>query len=324
MKSTVVRGMIAEGGLMKSSYFEFRTYIDHLKIKCFPINVMMNRAHWHSSLEMILCTKGYLSVAFNEKEYNLREADLITIDSGFSHEIYNGESGGQQLILEIDESLINRTDNYLFDFKTVGEENCLNKSNPDVESVISKLYDLAHSFGDMQLSYAGKKGSSVITRYHILSTAYSILETLQGYTVVNKNTITRYPSDTLKEFIDLIQSEYATIQSQEEVAKRLGLSISSLHRMLKSQMGVSFLTYLNSVRISAAEALLMDESTKIIDISEQCGFTNLSSFYRDFKKYSGRSPNQYRESRMSANFYMMNPSVLARNNYEQVSYDDIK
>lgn len=311
---------------MKSSYFEYHRYPADLNVLCFPINVMMNRAHWHSALEIVVCVKGHISIAVGDHIYPLCEGDIITIDSGFNHAFFDGESGSQQLIFEMDESWIKRSENYVFDFKTVGE-NGLEKNHPDVKNIIGKIIDLANVYQNTSylpgILNSAENPISQKNRYHIISIAYSILEILQGYVGDEKNANKRYPSELLMKCIDIIQSEYATIRSQEEVAKRLGLSIPSLHRILKTQLGVSYLKYLTSVRISAAEALLMDEKNEIIDIAEQCGFSSVSSFYRDFKEYTGSSPNQYRKNRISVNSYMMNPSILARNNWETILFADI-
>lgn len=313
--------------MTKSSYYEYHTYPADLKVICFPLNVIMNRAHWHTALEILLCVKGSVSVAMGGCEYRLHEGDLITIDSGIGHEIFDGQPGGQQLIFEIEDQWIKREPNHIIDFRTVGD-GAADSCGDEVRKVIAGLYDLACTFHNLDPNSSAVSGLDreipPRTWYHAVSAAYYILEMIYPYRKRQEREDKKRPSALLTELIQIVQTDFAAIRSQEEVAERLGVSISSLHRVLKSQMGVSFIQYLTSVRVSAAEALLLDGSSEILDIAEQCGFSGASTFYRDFKKYTGSTPSQYRKRRISKNAYLANPSVLARNVFELVDISEME
>jgi len=63
-------------------------------------------------------------------------------------------------------------------------------------------------------------------------------------------------------------------------------------------MGISFVEYLNSVRINAAYKLLLETDMRIIDIANASGFGNVKSFYLMFKKQFQLSPQQYRKKQV--------------------------
>jgi transcriptional regulator GlxA family with amidase domain len=48
------------------------------------------------------------------------------------------------------------------------------------------------------------------------------------------------------------------------------------------------------LRIEKAQSLMKDQSLRMIDIAESCGFASLSQFSRVFKQVVGVSPKQYR------------------------------
>jgi hypothetical protein len=45
-------------------------YPEGIGMRSFPCNVMMNRSHWHSSLEIMICVKGELSVRVGDEEWH--------------------------------------------------------------------------------------------------------------------------------------------------------------------------------------------------------------------------------------------------------------
>lgn len=64
-------------------------------------------------------------------------------------------------------------------------------------------------------------------------------------------------------------------------------------RLFKSELGMSFSEYCNQVRLKKAEKLIRETDKKIIDISTECGFENVTYFNRLFKKKYGVPPSRY-------------------------------
>jgi len=78
-----------------------------------------------------------------------------------------------------------------------------------------------------------------------------------------------------------------------EVAKALQTSTRSLRRGLQ-QMGTSFQTLLDEARRARAEEWIRGTDMKLQQIAEQLGFSDVRSFRRAFKRWTGRSPNELR------------------------------
>ncbi|MCG8568621.1 MAG: AraC family transcriptional regulator [Spirochaetes bacterium] len=79
-----------------------------------------------------------------------------------------------------------------------------------------------------------------------------------------------------------------------ELADLLGWNPSYLSRVFKEKNGVNIFYYISQLRIREACRLLKTTNFSIIEISEQVGFNNLTSFNRTFKKITNRSPRDYR------------------------------
>ncbi len=80
-----------------------------------------------------------------------------------------------------------------------------------------------------------------------------------------------------------------------ELAATYHMNEKYIGRLFSKEMGVSFTEYCNSLRLQKAEELLRLEDVKIIDVSLDCGFNNVSYFNRIFKKKHGVSPSEYKD-----------------------------
>ncbi len=84
------------------------------------------------------------------------------------------------------------------------------------------------------------------------------------------------------------------IPRMDDVARRLGLSVRSLHRRL-AENGLTFQTVTEDARRELAEGLLRDEQFSIAEIAFLTGFSEQSAFNRAFKRWVGRTPARYRK-----------------------------
>ena len=74
------------------------------------------------------------------------------------------------------------------------------------------------------------------------------------------------------------------------------LNISTFHfcRTFKQATGLTFMTYLNHVRIEKAKILLANHDLRISEIAYDVGFQTLTHFNRTFRKLVGCSPTDHR------------------------------
>ena len=102
---------------------------------------------------------------------------------------------------------------------------------------------------------------------------------------------------------DLVQQIQSLIIDQlpsgkitdQMIAKELHLSERTLQRKLRDK-GTSFRQVLESVRKMVAMQYIRNSGTSMTEIAFLLGFSEQSAFSRAFKKWTGKSPVQYRES----------------------------
>ena len=68
-----------------------------------------------------------------------------------------------------------------------------------------------------------------------------------------------------------------------------------ISHLFNNKLGISFNTYINTLRINTACDLLEETDKKTTDISEEIGFGSIRSFNRAFLQIMDMSPLQYRK-----------------------------
>ena len=79
----------------------------------------------------------------------------------------------------------------------------------------------------------------------------------------------------------------------ESIAKRLAMSPRTLQRRLADR-GVFFNDLLDALRFRAAKSYLAQDDVAAAEVAYLLGFADRSSFHRAFKRWSGRTPNEFR------------------------------
>lgn len=83
------------------------------------------------------------------------------------------------------------------------------------------------------------------------------------------------------------------------LARACAMSESHFRKIFLRLMGVSPLEYLNRYRIKRAMHLLQTTADPISHIAEECGFLSVTTFNRNFQRYSDASPSQWRNENVS-------------------------
>jgi len=75
----------------------------------------------------------------------------------------------------------------------------------------------------------------------------------------------------------------------------VNMNANYLSENFKQVTGINFVEYVAGMRFANACDLLRNSNRRITEIAFAAGFQSLSQFNRVFKRFSGKSPTQYRE-----------------------------
>ncbi|MGN0797456.1 MAG: AraC family transcriptional regulator [Christensenellales bacterium] len=86
-------------------------------------------------------------------------------------------------------------------------------------------------------------------------------------------------------------TENATL---DNLAKSLGYNKSYLSRIINQKTNKSFSDLLTEIRMQKAGQMIFD-NIRIDDIAQAVGYKNTSGFYKQFNKYYGMTPNEFKQ-----------------------------
>lgn len=86
-------------------------------------------------------------------------------------------------------------------------------------------------------------------------------------------------------------------KSREEIAKELNTTKEILHLYFCTRMSMDFRTWRTKLRIDDAKVLLLQKKNISVNVvGEMAGFSDRANFYRQFVKFVGCSPKDWRET----------------------------
>lgn len=82
--------------------------------------------------------------------------------------------------------------------------------------------------------------------------------------------------------------------SLAQIAERFKISTKYVTNLIKQQFGVTYLQYVQERRIAHAVELLKTSEYSLEKIAEECGYTNILTFRRNFKTIMKKNPSDFR------------------------------
>lgn len=92
-----------------------------------------------------------------------------------------------------------------------------------------------------------------------------------------------------------MERHFAEKITAAELAKLSYISVSSLNRKFKSEIGITPMQYLLELRITRAKTLLRRKNIPVTEVAMRCGFGSSSHFCTVFLRQTGMTPSAYQE-----------------------------
>ena len=277
--------------------------------------------HRHSCLEITIPIEKSYTYIFDDRTIILKEKEILFVPPDMLHKIAGTKSGirfiylfnvdflkgffdyseFQKLIKEpllitpdthpdiyslIFEKFMEINDLYFFYSTTVKEISIFGKLM-DVQGVGKQLND---DDGDVGAVVADplEIDDQVIENISLQDGAFSLL---QAGGMLFLHAAANLKFKTLAEWLAMHSSENI---SMDEAATHVGYSKFHFARLFKEYTGMTFNDYQTTLKLKEVERQLADTDLQISDIAMSCGFNNLTSLSRCFKKQYGCSPSQFR------------------------------
>lgn len=87
--------------------------------------------------------------------------------------------------------------------------------------------------------------------------------------------------------------------NREKVAEKLGISAGYVSQIINTITGENFAHYITQYRVEAVKEMISNsdyENYNLLAMGLESGFTSKTTFYKAFKKVTGQTPNEYKNT----------------------------
>ncbi|WP_404304785.1 helix-turn-helix domain-containing protein [Neorhodopirellula lusitana] len=102
--------------------------------------------------------------------------------------------------------------------------------------------------------------------------------------------------EVVRQYAETLRTHFLDAGTIDTAAETCGLSRRTFTRLFREVTGTTWLGYVRQIAIDHASDLLRETYLPILSVAFEAGFSDLSTFYRQFTRRVGQSPACYRES----------------------------
>ena len=274
-------------GVFREDYDELLDNGFHIKYVTMDHN---SPPHWHRAMELQFILNGSAAVRMDGKKYRLKPLDFIAIDSAKVHDVVYAMPQTMGITIHISKNFMRR---YLPDIELLRFE-----CTPETLSTAQEqaYLELCSYMKELTLLYFNQKSSSMLKTNALVLNLLAVLTDSFSSHAADTLSSAGYHRlarmEAIYQYVEQHHSEEITLQNG---ADALGLNREYFFRMFKEHMGVSFISYVNQVRIDHIYQDLIHTDDSIQEITERHGFFNQKLFYRMFKERYDCTPVKLRK-----------------------------
>ena len=269
--------------------FYFDTRKNHLPVE----------NHLHYFIEVIYMYEGSIAVICNDKRYELKCGDMIFMPPLATHAIYRlSEENCRYAVIKFSADRIRLHGDYLPGISSLFQDPSLSKNLPiffpegslkDYDAgkfcvkCIEELAEKKYGYDSILYSAISEYLVTLLRYWHEAGYDESLkpFDNSKEYTIHN---IILYIGEHLDENI-----------SVSDLAEMCHMSYSYFAKTFHKLYGQSCKEYMEFLRLSKAENLLLFTDYDLNYISEETGFADCSHFIRVFKKKYEMTPKRFRK-----------------------------
>ena len=241
--------------------------------------------HYHQNPEVFYILTGELKVQIDETSFLMKQGDILLVNANKRH-MMNGNEGLLGARFEIDFHLLAEymeSMQLLFWCNSVVDKNAAYAELRDVfDKILARYFEKDEKSAlDLQALY--------FHAAHILTSNF-----LVKAGDVRLNMEDSQDRQRIRQIQNYIQANYQSQISLNNLADQLYLSNAYLSKYVKKHLGLTFMEYLNNVRLFHAVDELLYTKKNMTHIALDNGFPTSAAFTKAFRDIYGEAPSEYR------------------------------
>ena len=240
----------------------------------------------------VLCMDGGIDASINLSEYT-KKNDFVTLSPGSIIQINRIEGNLKLYFMVFSSEFINGLNKN----KSIIDLIYITKNHP-VLSLPEEFASIYEEFFLLMMKVYYKKHSPYnpeILKCMLLSILYRLSDMYHDQPA-RKETCSSRSEEICKTFGHLVIQHYTQERNVSYYAKKMGITPAHLSNTVKNMTGKTVMDFISEVVIVDAKAQLKSTNLPIREIAYSLNFPNVSFFGKYFKRLTGMTPQQYRNS----------------------------
>lgn len=250
--------------------------------------------HWHSYFEITFVKKGQGHYFVNGQEYTMNEEDIIIFNNVEPHGWKLVEDMHLLVMVFAPEFVAEKMSlfdmEYLKPFVERGSnfKNRIGREEPVNRELQKGIHEIYREWAER------REGYHLMIKANVLRILTMLIRTYQNSSGKTDEMLKEKKNsmERLEQAVAYIGAHYCEKITLDEVAASVFMSAHYFSTCFRKVMNVSFSEYVARLRVFRARELLRTTDKSVVEISLECGFHNLSNFYRLYKKYIGKQPRE--------------------------------
>lgn len=240
---------------------------------------------FHEHIEVMYMVRGTAKVTIDETEYTVSDGEF-SIAFPFQSHGYEHEGKVDCYFLMFPLTLAPQFEEV---FNTRRPQSPIFKNDSkDTEHMRKLLEMMIDEYPNVYYKYDTINND--VFRSYICLFMHSLLKSVELTDISSSNL------HTLRNILDYCSKNFRNQIHLSDVADALYLSPKYISNIFSSKLRISFLDYINTVRIYETCDMLKGTDLTASQIAMDAGFDSLRTFHRRFKKVVGMTPAEYRKS----------------------------
>lgn len=257
--------------------------------------------HHHDFFQVFFVVKGHIILQADGIDNEIGEAEALIIPFDFPHRIlFNPESVVYSLYF-VEDYILSQIHSRVVGqlISAIKLDHKINSNhhmrlivpiNPDDMQNYLALFECLLRSVELDGSNEYSLAPSLITScLHIIAKTYLNMPSGQKLSLA----LEQY-AETVKQCIHFLDRNYSKNFDIDQMAKDFAISKTLLYSLFSQLTGTTINQYISKKRIQSAANLLLMSNMSIQEISEMVGYPEYSTFYRNFRKIVGKTPNEFR------------------------------
>jgi AraC-like DNA-binding protein len=253
---------------------------------------LMRSAHWHAQVEINFIVRGWAHYRMAGHEVRFGAGDFALFWGGQPHWLDDGSddlvyAGGHLPLVHFFRlRLPADVQSRLMQGAT------LVSSATDASDPVNfqRWVDYTRSGDPMKASVAVDELLLRIERLRF--SPYQLLP--QNEAITDRHGLDPHTSPIVVRICEFIADNFREEIDSSDIAVAADIHPKYAMTVFKKSTGMTLNDYVNLLRLSYAQALLMKDEDSVLSIAMDSGFGSLSAFNKSFRKMSGQSPSDFR------------------------------